>query len=486
MTTKDSVARGGAAVGLARMVGMMLSFGLFLVLARHSAAEAGIFRTVVTYIIIAEFVGMLGLQRWLSTELATAAAQRWPLFLATSAFSLGASGALTVILLIVASSGVYEVALSHALYIGALGVLPSGVFACVQAALIGIGQNRALGRLNLIENALRCSVALGLVLIGESVASLIWVFVVVRWGVTLYGFLAVRGTLNGRTWVLHRDLIGEAARQAPRFAMIIIAFMLFRNAGMLLLPAISGASETAVFAVAYQLFDLMLLVPSVLALTSNNLFASRADSSATALRRAATQLLAVTAVALFPFAALAAVFAGNLLMFLYGSRYTGAQGALIELMLTAALMMTDQVLSQVMVASRNYQGDLISISSGASAAVVLTLLGTWWMGATGAALALLLSTFLTIAIRLRLLRRLFTVRLLLLSIWRPSLAALLTYALCALALRSSLLAEVAHSRFTWLACLPPMFALSALLTYVLGGASQSRRLRMKQFLFHTR
>jgi len=59
---RDSVAKGGSSVAIARMVGMVFSFLLFILLARKSAESAGMFKTVMTYVIIAESLGMLGLQ----------------------------------------------------------------------------------------------------------------------------------------------------------------------------------------------------------------------------------------------------------------------------------------------------------------------------------------------------------------------------------------------------------------------------------------
>ena len=69
-TQTDSVARGGATIVLARITGMGFAFLLFVLLARQSEVEAGVFRSVTTFLVIAEFLGLLGTQRWLVVAIA--------------------------------------------------------------------------------------------------------------------------------------------------------------------------------------------------------------------------------------------------------------------------------------------------------------------------------------------------------------------------------------------------------------------------------
>lgn len=479
----DSIARGGTSVVAGRLLGMVFSFFLFLVLARHSPVEAGVFRTVVTYIVIAESLGMLGLHRWLATEIAPGSDRRWKLFVATCAFTLIVSIFLTLAYFGVAALGFYSNYLSAALMIGALAVIPSGIFAAVQSALVGIGRSHSMGRLNMIESITRCSVALLLVWADCPVNTIVWTFVITRWVVAGIGVRELAQVLHADGWKPDLRLTRSVAAAAPQFASIIVGFMLLRNAGLLLLPALTNEAEAAVYTVTYQLFDLLLLIPSVLALTSNNLFVNRADTSVVALKRASVQLLSVTALAFFPCLAVVAGFAAHIIALLYGHRYEAAAGSLMLLMLAAGATMVDQVLSQIMVARRDYRADLIANAVGGSAAVVLSLLLCRSLGATGAAIGLALAVALMVAVRLVLLRDVIGTKLIALATWRPTVAAGITFVVCVAAFRVDAFAPFTASRFVWLSAIPLALALYAATVHLTGGFSLSKRTRMQRFLF---
>jgi O-antigen/teichoic acid export membrane protein len=479
----DSVAKGGSAIAFARLLGMALSFLLFLILARHSAAYAGIFRTVITYIVIAEFLGMLGLHRWLATEIAPLDAPRWSLFIATNLFTVGVSFILMLIYLGISFSGMYSAELNAGLRLGALAVIPSGIFACVQSAMMGIGQTQQMGKLFLIENVIRSGLSILLVVMNQPLIEVIWVFVLTRWTVAIYGFYLSRQYLSGVSWQIKPEIIKEVSGQAPKFAAITLGFLLLRNAGLTLLPALKGESEAAIFAVAYQLFDMMLILPSVLAMSSGNLFANKANVSDTALRKAAVHLMMVTSIAIFPFIAITAGFSKNLLMFLYGDHYLAAHYALMILMLAAGFSMVDQVLSQVMVSKKAYKQDMTAIVFGGASALVLTIIFAHYQGATGTAFALLLSFLLTVMIRFALLKDLLSFKLLLLSTWKALSAALITFFVCDIAMQLPVLIIFSSSRFLWLVLVPFALILYVLIVYLLGGIRPTKIRRMKLFLF---
>lgn len=480
----DSVAKGGGAIAFARLLGMALSFLLFLILARQSAADVGIFRTVVTYIVIAEFLGMLGLHRWLATEIAPEGGHRWSLFLAINVFTIAFSALLMFVYLGISYIDFYSNDLNLGLRLGALAVIPSGIFACVQSTLIGIGQTKQLAKYHLSENVLRCGISIGLIMLKQPLHYVIWVFVLTRWSVALCGLQFIRTLMNGSYFKFDFNILKEITKQAPKFAVITLAFLLLRNAGLTLLPALKSESEAAVFAVAYQLFDMMLILPSVLAVSSGNLFVNKAIISNTSLKKAALHLMMITAITIFPFIAITAGFSKNLLLFLYGHHYETAQFALMILMIAAGLSMVDQVLSQVMASKKEYKQDMISIVVGGCSAVILTVVGAHFYGASGTALALTISFFITVVIRLHLLKTLLSLKLILLSTWKAFFASLLTFLICNISIHLPIFSGFSTSRFLWLILVPIALIFYAMIIYLLGGVGPAKIRRMKHFLFH--
>lgn len=481
---KDSVAKGGSSLVIARLLGMGLSFVLFLVLARHSADDAGLFRTVATYILMSEFLGMLGLHRWLATEIVSDGPQRWPIFLATSTFTLASSAVLAFVYVAIAYSGVYSNPLSMGIFLGALAVIPSGILSCVQSTLVGIGNSHTMGKLTLVENLARCSISILFIYLNYPVMAIVAVFVLCRWAIAMLGLYHIKQILHANTWRPNGAIVKEVAGQAPRFATIILAFVLLKNAGLVLLPAIDNEQEAAIFAVGYQLLDMILIVPSVLAMVSNNMFVSKASQSNASLKKASTQLISFTSLALFPLAAITAGFAQSFLLFLYGDHYLVAKNSLILLMLASCLMMIDQVLSQVMLARKDYNSDMRSILVGGVSAVILTAVFSRFYGATGASAALCLAVLLMVAARLLMLKHIFPLRLLWISIWRPVIASAAVLFLCLLWSHLPLFSAWAVSKYLWMLCVPLLLMAYVGFIYLLGGINLAKRTRLRSFLFH--
>jgi O-antigen/teichoic acid export membrane protein len=481
---RDSVAKGGSSVALARMVGMAFSFLLFLILARHSAVHAGTFKTVMTYIVIAEFLGMLGLHRWLATEMATEIHVRWSIFWATNTFTLGVSSVLFAVYIVIAMANIYSIEINEGILLGALAVIPSGIYACVQSALLGLGKSHFLGKLNMAENLIRCSISIVLVHFDQPVTWIILVFVITRWCVALYGFFYLKRCLNGESWHLDQTIFKKIVHEAPKFATIIAAFLLLRNAGLLILPAVTNVAEAATFAVGYQLFDLILIIPSVLALTSIHVFSDKATASSASLKKASIQLVSITSLALFPLIAITAAFAQYFILFLYGDKYLHGQFSLMFLMFASGFTMIDMVLSQIMQARKDYRNDMISVIVAGLTAAVLTVVLSFYFGAAGAALALMLAVLVNVIVRLHMLKTVFPFKLLALSLWKQTLASAFVFLICTFSLKLEALHLIRESRYLWMLCIPVALILYGVLIYYLGGLSQAQRNRMRQFLFH--
>ena len=484
----DSVAKGGSSVAIARISGMAFSFLLFLLLARHSNEYAAIFRTVMTYIIVAEFLGMLGLHRWLATEIAPENTRRWPIFLAINAFTLIVTILLSISYFIIAKANFYAPEYNHGIYIGALAVIPSGIYACVQSALVGIGRSHLMGKINMAENMIRCTLSIILVYLNAPVMDIIWVFVATRWLVAIYGFIRLKKIFSrmesAQTWQINADIFRTIAHEAPKFALIISAFLLLRNAGLLLLPALSNAEQTALHAVSYQLFDLMLVVPSVLAMTSINAFANKANVSDASLKKAAIQLISITSMALFPLIAITAGFGQQILHMFYGDKYTHGRFTLMVMMVAAGLMVIDQVLSQIMQAKKLYREDMYSIMTGGLTTLLFTPTFCLAYGAIGAGFALVIGIVFTIAARFILLKKNFTLRLLWISTWKQTFISVLLFALVFFGLRLEFLHYFAQSPFLWLMIVPIVLLAYGFGIYMMGGLKKSQIYRMRQFLFH--
>ncbi|MGH6888116.1 MAG: polysaccharide biosynthesis C-terminal domain-containing protein [Rhizomicrobium sp.] len=461
---------------------MAFSFLLFMLLARQSQVTAAVFRTSVAYLVIAEFLGLLGTHRWLAVEIAMRGPERRPLFVTGIAYALLVSTGIAVVYYIISYSGIYSGNISVALRFVACGALASACLTCIQTTLVGMGYSSQVGLLNLTENVIRALIGIALVLLKQPVLSIIIVFVATRWGIMIVGLAVTLIRLGGSDIRPRKDFFKLFLRQTPQFAGIMVAFLCIRNAALIVLPAISGERETALFAVPYQLYDLLLLAPTILALTSTFVLTRTAAQSRASLRLAIMRLLTITVSYTLPLTALSIAFSKNILVFLAGSRYAGATLPFSVLVIAAPLMALDQVLSQAMISDGQFRNDRIAVTFGAICAVIGTVaLGSLY-GALGAAVAFVSATIVTLLGRFYLSGKLLKARDLLLIARKPALASILAYFVSIALLWFTRMAGSDIVRYTWPALAAVGLVVSATVMVMLGGLSRRKCRRMGLFL----
>jgi O-antigen/teichoic acid export membrane protein len=482
MSKKESIAKGGSSVAGARLLGMLLSFFLFLIIARHSTSYAGIFRTVITYLVIAEFIGMLGMHRWLATEITANPNKQWSIFLATNMVMFVVALLLMIAYLAISMNGIYSADVNLGIQLAILSLIPSGIYQCVQSAFIGIGRTYIVGVYNAAEYIIRCTLSILLIYLNHPITEVIGVFVATRWVVALVGFYQLTNIFGAHKWKSSTEDIQHVLHDAPKFLLIIAGHMSLRNAALVMIPALINEDGVAYFSVAYQLFDMIMIIPSVLAISSNHVFVNMANESSTALSEVSTQLLSVTSMAMFPCIAVTAAFATNFLTFLYGNHYIIASQALAILMVASGITMIDQVLSQVMTAKKDYSSDMTSILVGGISAALLTYILILHSGINGAAIAYLIATLITVVTRIKLLNSSFPFGRVFHSIAPPFMSALLIYLLCSYLLQLNSFSFLATSKYVWIASVPFVLVVYSLFLHLLGGLDKAKIKSIRTFL----
>lgn len=484
---KDSIAKGGGSLVIARVLGMAFSFLLFVFLARHSVIEAGQFRTVMTYMIIAEYLGMLGMHRWLATEMAIEGERQWPAFLAMTQCAILICALMSLVYIGVSYAGIYSPDLSLGILLAAYVTIACGIYDCVQAAYVGLGKSHDMAKLNIIENVVRSLLALLLLKLGYSVIAIIVVYIGSRWLIALLGLYRIKQLFHGVSWFLPKSaikpMLQEIIQQSPKFIVIIAAFILLRNSAMVILPAVKTEQEVALLGVAYQLFDLILVAPSMLAISANNVFVNKAEKSLAALKRVSSQLISLTSVTMFPLLAIMASLSSYVLKFLYGAKYLEAALSLQWLMLASMLMIIDQVLSQIMLSKRDYRGDMISIAWGGLSAMLLAAMFSYGYGHNGAAFSIFCAITINVLIRMIRLQFIFPWQLLLRIIWRPLLSALVIYLTADVLQTFAINQAIQNSAYLWILWVPLLLLEYIGMLFLLGGINLAKRKRLKQFLF---
>lgn len=420
----SSVGKGSSWLVIGRVSGMGASFLLFMLLSWRSTDTLGIFRTAMTFLLILDNIPLLGMHRWLASEIGRRLSESSAIFMMGCRVAIAVGVIASFVLLGIAAAGTYGETGSRCIVAVALVGIPSAVNLCVMSALIGLGHSQQSAIITLIETLARVSVSIMLVL---AKADLVWIFIVygvTRWLCAGWGFLAVRRLVAGSSPVVGSSLRREFYGQMPNLAMAMAGFLTIRMAAMLILPIVRNGAEAGLYAAPFQLFDLLMLLPTIMTISTNFAFVESAALSESALMRVTNQLIALSAMFAMPVAALGLVLAEPGIEGLFGTAFLGSVTPFRLLLAGLLLMVLDQILSLNMAVSQDYRTDRICVTSGGA----VTALGTWVLGtvwgASGAALALVLGCATTVLMRVILRPQLMRIRLFSDAIRRETIAAI--------------------------------------------------------------
>jgi stage V sporulation protein B len=485
-----SLAMASSLLFAGRMASMIGGFLLFALIARHGTAVAGVFRTAITFLAIMDVMPLLGMHRWLSNELAHRIDQRPALFAIGCWFAIGIALLSAIVYTAIAKAGFYEPDTAAALLVVAAATMPSGINLCVSCALVGLGHSDQSGLLSLFETLARSLTAIVLVLMGVDIFWVVVVYAVVRWIVAAIGFGMVRAHMAGIHAPLTRSLVRDFVSQVPNLAISLVGFLVIRNAGMLLLPWLRGEKAAGLYSASFQFFDLLLLVPTILTVSTNAKFAISARHSSAALRRETNRLVSMTMLFALPVAAFGMVLAEPVLTLAFGPVYQHAVPAFRITLVAGLIVSIDQILAMAMAVTGDYRSDRICMMFGATIVVVATCLAAGSRGmppgvqisaSGGAALALLVGTGATLVLRLYRLRSLVPAAMLVRILQRPLVAAVAAAAIIAM-IAPRFPTDTVLERLLELTLAPVGALLYAAMLLALGGLSGRRLGRLRSFL----
>src|SRR6516165_3059474 len=122
-----SVIKGSGTLIIGRVAGLVVGFVLLMLLTRRSAEVAGVFRTTVTFLVIMDFLPLLGMHRWLAIEISHRVELGSAIFVVACWFATSIAALSAVAYLGIASLGFYGADTSACLEVVALGTIPSAL-----------------------------------------------------------------------------------------------------------------------------------------------------------------------------------------------------------------------------------------------------------------------------------------------------------------------------------------------------------------------
>lgn len=410
-----------------RILSMVLTFLFFVYVARISREKLGEFATVFTYFIFLQQAPLLGLHIVVTREVA---AGKEPVgHLATNTLAVALLAAL-VLCPALGSLGMtlYPRELWPAFWLVGLSMFPTALTNVVDSVLIG--QER-IGRLALVGGIENIARAVG------SFAVMPWfdltgVFTVFLLGRCLAVVLYLRW--SGLADVFRRDdcsvaaVLGFFAICPTYLGILILSSGINRFDSMLLsfqwLAGPEAMRAQGTYNAAYRLYDIALMVPSVLTVVLFPVFTRYHETARERFDELTRYLFRYCVVVGMPFSIMLAMNADLVIGAIFRKAdYAGSAQVLEWLIFIPVIVGLDQILTIVLLASRRQHLDLRVLASSCTIYLALLLLLIPRYTYLGAAAATFMTMACQMAIRFWLVRSRIGIEGLLPAVARPVLAA---------------------------------------------------------------
>ena len=418
----------GARVGMA-----VLNYALFWILShRLPTSTLGGYSLLMNVFYMSALLPLLGLSTALTRRAAT---ERENVGVELSNAMAFAAPVCVLLLAAIACVGLfaYGPELRVPFLLLALAMLPTGAVLVSESTLMGLERVADIARFQFVEAALRTVFCVLAVFLGDGLAGVFAVFLVLRAG------MVVAYRLHPMLPHFDRRLVSRAVQrrnwsEVPVFLGICLLASVAGRVDIIVLSRISGLREVGVYAAAARLYEASLMLPTIAALsvmpTLARLFASDREYFRKVLVLAMRLSLGVG----FAVALGVAALSDPIIRLLYRPEVSDASSVLRWLIFGAVLMTLDQILSSTMMAARAQSHDLRALVVGLATLVAGLALLVPRFGATGAAAAVALTICVRVLYRVRWAVGLLDLHHVVADLGRVLLAATVAVAALALAL----------------------------------------------------
>jgi O-antigen/teichoic acid export membrane protein len=397
-----------------RIISAGLTFSLVLAFSRIvGIAQLGQFSLLITLFLFFQLLPLLGLHLYLIREI-SAAPQSIAHHLPNAMILALSMSVLLALALGFGGTVIYaeQPEIHSALWLVAASLIPTAPIVVIEMGLLAQQRMNVVAQRNIFENILRTSLSLWLVFAGYGLTPVFIVFFCGRL-LTAISYIA-SNTLP--SLIAYREIsrvtLSSYARNLPTFFGIALLGALSTRLDMLIMSKLSTPEQLGLYAAAYKLYEFGLMVPQIISVVIFPKMSALYAQSSRIMVRLLAPAIAYPVLGASPLLILLG-FNSELIMSLFGVQATA--GVPVLKLLLPALVSTgvSQLLAVSMLVLGRSDLDLrtLAITSLFTTGLLLYVIPIW--GAIGAALAMLLVSILTVALRFTLLAPLLPLRLVL-------------------------------------------------------------------------
>ncbi|MFO0947992.1 MAG: flippase [Planctomycetota bacterium] len=388
----------GSATGM-RLFSAGISFALVVYLARTWSPELfGQFGVLFAFFSLLQQMPLLGLHVVLTRDIANNPETRFQHAVNATSLSLVVAGLLAVALGC-AGRGLYPDSMYAGFWLIGLCMFPTAIIVVCESILVGEEKMGTIALVNSGESILRAIVSLLVVIGGGSLTAVMICFLAARVAAAA-GYLGLAGMRSLFRW---RDLQWEVLRGylavCPAFLGIMVLSAGMNRVDFILISKLGSERQVAYYSSAYRLFEVALMVPSLLAFVLFPAFARFFEHSRERFDELGRNMIRLLFLAGIPCSILIAVSAEPILSMIYGERYIAATPVLAILIFVPVVTALDQVMTMLLLAGHQQRFDLAVLVLSFTTYVGLLFLLIPPYGIVGAAVATAATASVQLAFR---------------------------------------------------------------------------------------
>lgn len=415
MARPAGIIKGSLLVTLARIASSVCAFILFWLISQKSVIHAGEFRTIFVFFLFTEFLPLLGMNQFIIKAVSINRSSIKKYLIHSGLFGLIVTIFIGLGLTIIHEFGSYTVNVSSGLLMIIISLPASALAMCLQSILVGLGRSYHFGMIQGFETMFRTMA--GLVVFSYT-GSVLWVmacFVLFRWFILFIYWSTIHQDMKFEPWEYDSGFLKTFVKKAPQFAGILFLFLIIRFSSQLMVPWMEGDAAAGYFAVSYQFLDMLLLVPTAVAMNLMPVFAKKAEISITSLSKACSQALKLMGLIIVPGIVFISMNAEPLIHLIFGNSYESSIHLLRIVIWAGLILSMDMILSTAMIAAGRQDMDLLSLMLGSVAMVIFLYVFISLKGLIGAGMGLCFGMAVLFTTRVLLFRHCIS------RIWLPAL-----------------------------------------------------------------
>ncbi|WP_062266322.1 oligosaccharide flippase family protein [Endozoicomonas arenosclerae] len=233
------------------------AFLLLVILGQVSDKILGEYALVTTYYFVLQTLPLMGLMPFYMREVARQPEKAGSYYVSVALMVLACCALINVVLWQALKYTAYSAEVVNAIALSGLAIIPGILAFLGEITLTSLHRSRPVAYIAIIENVLRLTASIALVLNDHGIESLIVVLLATRTiSFLLYLVALKRVTVNFSIFKADRNFIGKARSVLPVFLLNTVLALLLSRLDFIILSLFEEISTIGFYAIGYRLFEI--------------------------------------------------------------------------------------------------------------------------------------------------------------------------------------------------------------------------------------